>query len=260
MTSLIIENSSTESEMIISLFMALFYGKSSNIRKILNNNVDNIVGIYFQEFIKENFIGKLDRGKSILSDVIDKLIDIINKIDGDVLRNDIIKLYSFMIDIFNVEKIKIKDIKDNNNIIFLSHIDMKLENEYNCEHKIFKINDLFKKWLTNDGSQLYIINYPNIVGVHIDRTKCDKISIDIQKRIYPHDHDLLNDIKWEFHSAVCCNSKGHYYSFAIVMGKWFLFDCNLVPCIKEIFMNDEKIVKNLKNDVILLIYNNCTNN
>ena len=101
---------------IDSVLMALFFKSIVGIDSVLNKDLKNGSAIYLQEYIKEKFVNAVRNGKSVLMDdmemirVLSSHLGWLKKednIDEYVKQQDITEYYSFLMDIFEIEKITI---------------------------------------------------------------------------------------------------------------------------------------------------------
>lgn len=123
-----------------------------------------------------------------------------------------------------------------------------------------------------------LINIPDIVAVGINRFDNSQKRINndviIQYAIDPFqtsNNNLSNNlnyqgIRWNIHAIICHKGptpkNGHYYAILYNQiytdnnkeNKWYLFDDLVVPCIKEISMNDETIISKIKKECVFIIY------
>ena len=139
-----------------------------------------------------------------------------------------------------------------------------------------KVSELLHNWLYDNVSDLknnkeeiikglntyYISNLPYLIGLSINRfnNKGDRIhtNVIIQKKITPHNQDLIHSNKWEFQAAIChkgsTNRSGHYYTLISSGDKWYIFNDLDVPCMYEVKMDDKIVTDMLKKECVFLLY------
>lgn len=236
---------------IDTVLMGLFF-KPSVIDFILNKDIKNVAAIYFQEYIKENFVSSVRNGKSVLKDDMEMIRTMSihlgwkNKEDY-MLQQDVTEYYSFLMDIFEMEKITIqtKDIKENLSFIPLTLLETNLETE--------TVKNMLLNWQTENNSSIF--NSPPIIGLSINRfTNTGKkinTNVIIQKKI----------AEWTFHAAICYKevnqeiNQGHYY--ALLSGNngiWYIFDDLKIPCIRSVRMDDPVITDMIKKECYFVFY------
>lgn len=184
---------------------------------ILNTNPINAMAIYLQEFIKNKFI--IGNDFFIKREDIIYFENIINRLGFMKVDLKISNIYSFIIDIFSLEKITINQIDD---VIKydINYIDLNKKYQDN----LHKISDYVK--------QLdYVINgYPNIMGINLP-----KVNIDLTKRIVPKTTNFLTKDKWTFSCAMCFDKIiEQYYGLIKCNGK--LCTINIVEADNGIFV------------------------
>ena len=221
MESFIIENTGNTCY-IDSLLMALFYS-NSHLEKLLNKEINNTLGIYLQEYIKEKFIDSVRNNKSVFSDDIDMIKTLCfqlgwrrnNSLDNDEFekQQDVNEFFTFLIEIFEQEQIEIirntisEGIPENNDIGIKEYIPF-IPLSLSLEKKIVTVKQILHDWLfdnisnvkrnistingnkeiTVKGLNSYLIsNTPNILALSINRFNEEKSRIDsdviIQKKI-----------------------------------------------------------------------------
>ena len=233
------------SSYIDTLLMSLFYTPSDLENIFLNNDPKNIYNIYLQELIKNRFTDALKDHNSILFETINEIrnnLFMYGWLDYETIcdNQNVINFYKYFADLF-IQPIQIQKTNEIENIY---HIDIKCD----ASDQIITIKDTFNDWLNNNE----IINIPQIIPFNINKTNNNKINI--QKRIKIEQNNKTND--WIFHSAICCQTdvSNSYYCILQNCGKWFLYDNNNIPCIKEIKMNDKEITDKIMSDVCLIFY------
>jgi hypothetical protein len=242
---------------IDSLLMALFYTPSIIEKIFLIDNPKKTDNIYLQEIIKNKFLEPIRDGKSILSDTINEMrnnIFIYGWLDYDTIcdNQDVINFYTFISELL-ISPIKIQYNKYNEDTYYIditkiiNNNEMIINNIDNNE--MISIKDCYNNWLDNE---IRIINIPPILPFYINRNN-NKIKINIQKRIKLDPTDNSYSLDWIFHSAICLKDC-HYYTLMQNCGKWFLYDNQFIPCIKEIKMNDKEIINMIMEEVVIVFY------
>jgi len=244
--SFIIENVDNISY-IDSLLMALFY-QPSQCDNILSKIINQPLLIYLQEYIKDKFISMIRNHKSILNNDMEKLKELCfqlgwkeNNIFEYKKQQDVVEFYIFLTSLFEYDETKL--------------IQLTLPED----KSIIMLKDLIYQFDDNSAKYPYMIalslNRLNEQGYGLD------ISIDIQKKIYPYSKIItLDSPKWIFHAAICCHWSSkyknyHYYTLLnLNHNKWAIFNNLKVPCLKEVFMNDKKIINKIKHECVFLFY------
>lgn len=111
---------------IDSLLMALFYNQT-NFDRLLNKEIENTLGLYLQEYIKEKFINNVRQSKSVTYEDIEMIRTLCfhmgwrshanNKNNEEYInQQDVNEFFIFLMDIFEAENIEImkSTISDNN--------------------------------------------------------------------------------------------------------------------------------------------------
>lgn len=269
---------------IDSVLMALFF-KSTTIDSVLNKDLKNTTAIYLQEYIKEKFVNAVRNGKSILMDDMEMIrvmcshLGWKNDVEKDeyILQQDITEYYTFLMGIFEIEKITIQRKTEINNNLpalgekeYLPFIPLSLlETNINID-TIDTIKNMLSRWQFNNLSEInnkkepclnsyVILNSPNVIGFSINRFnnmgKRIKTSVIIQKKIYIAERNT----EYHFHSAICHSGEtlnsGHYYSLLSGnSGIWYMFDDQKIPCIKEVKMDDPSITNMIKKECCFVFY------
>lgn len=232
---------------IDSLLVGLYLNKSI-LDNTLKNNINNVVGMYLQEYIKHNFLNRIRNGKSVTGDIVETIRVLLINCGWDILFNQspINDFYNFFSDLLEINKINLLN-KDS--IRYIQH---------NLNEDI-SVKDIVNKWIKHHN---FMTNTPALVPIFINRFENDTKNINqvvIQKKICPLlNKSLIGSYEWIFHSAIChkgSNIKnGHYYTLIKINTKWYIFDNKHIPSLREISMSDEKIVENIKRDCVLIMY------
>lgn len=272
---------------IDSLLMGLFYDPS-HIDELLNKNLKNTLAIYLQEYIKEKFMKLVRENKSVLCEDIEMIRMICfqlgwrkvsNSTDQTIYdeeymnQQDVNEFYAFLMEMFENEYIKIarNTISDGASEKMDTGVDEDIpfiplslpENQTDI-----KVSELLHNWLydnVSDSKKLntyFISNMPYLLGLSINRFNNQgsriQTSVIIQKKITPHNHDLIHSNKWEFQAAIChrgqTNRSGHYYTLISSNDKWYIFNDLEIPCMREVRMDDKTITDMLKKECVFLLY------
>jgi len=277
-----------------SLIIALFYVKSCIENHVMSNReVKNPLGIYIQEFIKNQIIDPLRNGKSVTRETMDTFRSLCfqsgwrNSDEEEYFRQqDVSEFYSFiahMLDIPMIEMQKrtiteaIPDKDDTGKKEQMAFVPLSLPNDktdvkiatllYDWMHNNYvqikrKINTGQELTPTNVNSlQSYsITNFPMIVPLSINRFRSNNerldVNIIIQKKINPVDGNFQHE--WKLLSVICHNGlssdAGHYYTLFTSLNKWYISDDLKEPSIYEVAMNDKNITSRIKRECVFLIY------
>jgi len=244
MGTFIIENSGNS--YIMSILMALFF-EPTKLDNILDKPVSNTLNIYFRECIK-TIILSIRNGKSILQNDISIINMICNHLGWKSDEEHINNFYSFLIKELEIEQIELKIKNDQHDYKIETHSFIQLSFSGYDTH--VNTSTLLNEWLNNS---CYINNIPYLIGLSINRSS-DDVHVIIQKRISSNIKDIINNIKWKFHSAICHKGNEKYYSLLSSKDKWYIFDDSDVPCLCEIKMDDPHITKKLKLECVFIIY------
>jgi hypothetical protein len=212
--------SANEKSFIVETIIALFH---TNPDTIFSKQTNNLI-IYLQEFIRYKIINKNF---------------IINENDANMCLLLCMKLglindnYSFIFDIFDINKIEI----NNDKIIKIIKITTTTNN-----------NTTIKKLLTNwqKEEDITITNIPQFICLNIIRN--NKIQIDIQKKI-----KLNTDNNWIFYSALC-KRDNDYYVLLYKDCEYYIYDSNDKQQYYNVKMDDKKVVNMIKNECIFIVY------
>lgn len=264
---------------IDSLLMGLFYDPSK-LDNLLNKNITNTLGIYVQEYIKENFVNLVRNNKSVLRSNIEMIKTLCFQLGWKQYneyteQQDINEFYTFLMEILENEQIEIRrnNISENSNnkIETIPFIPLSLS----PISENIKVSELLHNWLINNTASIknndiitkspnsyYINNIPYLIALSINRfNNCgQKIEtpVIIQKRISTNNQDIIHNTKWEFHAAIChkgvTSKSGHYYVLLVSKNIWYIFDDLLVPCMREVKMDDITVTEMLKKECIFLLY------
>ena len=209
---------------IVPLIVALLHTESISTT-ILNKITLNSLLIYFQEFIKYKIlnlaISKYNKDACTL--ICTKL-----GLDNENVQN----IYSFLLDIFDMDKIQI----DNNkfcNVIPLSTREYKYS---------VTIKKMLYDWLNNKN----VLNIPQFICIDIIRH--ENIYVDIQRKI-----TLGTRNTWTFYSAVC-NNNDKYYTLLYKDNEWFIHDIVKDCQLYNVKMDDKLLVDTIKRECIFVIY------
>ena len=233
---------------IDSLLVALFFSPSINDSLLKKDIAKDI--IYLQEYIKINFIEKIRQNISIDDEIVNIIRNLCVengwKIDYYDQQN-ICEFYFFLMDKLEAQLIELKN-GDRASLVTLS-----LENN---------TKETSIKNILNNTQNITLNNYPDLLVFYLDRfdkIERNTINILIQKRISPFEKQfLIHKPIWEFHSAICHQGdnlrEGHYYSLIYHNNNYYIFDDFMIPCFREIKMNDENVTNMIKKDCILIFY------
>lgn len=255
----IVENNNTS--YIDSLLVGLFYSGSVIYSKLLESNQKDDRFGYLQEKIKYNFIEKLKKNISVSFENINNIrnylvfytnMKITKQYDSKeselLCECDVSCLYDFLVrNLSDCPIIDFPNISNERKQIYTININLD-----NFKNSITSINDLISDW-KKENNIIRISNIPFVIGIKIDRSKKSPL-IDISEKIRLNNKsDDLGNIKWTIHSVICM-SKMHYYTLFINVYKWYIFDNNNIPCIKEVNMSDTSLIKKIKSESVFIIY------
>lgn len=273
---------------IDSLLMGLFY-HNTHIERLLNKDIKNALGLYIQEYIKENFINIVRKNKSVVASDMEMFRILIfqagwrkNSIlpDEDINQQDVNEFYIFLMDILENDKIEIMRrtitegmISDNDVGIkellpfiplSLSETDDKITVKnmihnwlYNNVIDVTRKVDSDKEKMIKGLATFNLVNIPQIIAMSINRFNNLGIRIDtsviIQKKV------CINTSEWIFHAAICHSGNslisGHYYTLISINNtKWYIFNDMNIPCMKEVGMDDPDVTNLIKKECVFLIY------
>lgn len=273
---------------IDSLLMALFY-HNSHIERLLNKDIKNTLGLYIQEYIKENFVNMVRKNKSVVASDIEMFRILVFQAgwrknsplsDEETNQQDVNEFYIFLMDLLENDKIEIIRrtitegmVSDSDTGIkeLLPFIPLSLPDD---DTKI-TVKEMIHNWMYNNiidvsrkvepdkekmikGLATFnLINIPQIIALSINRFNNLGIRIDttviIQKKI------CINTTDWVFHAAICHKgnslTSGHYYTLISINNtKWYMFNDMNIPCMKEVAMDDPEVTNMIKKECVFLIY------
>jgi hypothetical protein len=261
------------------LLITLFYKPNKYLISQLDKNPDKPSGIYLQELIKEKFIEPLQRNFSISSSTLNEIRNYsaicgFNMIDI-IKEQNIIDYYSFLSDLFNLEKlvIDVEEIKDNvikvnntvnlKNITFIPTVDTNIKNLLVnwINNNILKTNIQLNTMNTYNIYSLQ--NIPNFIIINIDRfnnQNKNKFKIDIMRKIKFFNNNIQsqNYLKWRLQSIICHSGEtiesGHYYTIIYNKNKSLIFDNKSFPSFNKININDDEVRDKIMSECVLLLY------
>jgi hypothetical protein len=232
---------------ISTLLFALYYNES-----IITNTLENIMktgeSLYLQQYIKLRFVTPIKKSQTVEKSIINNIRNILflNKwktIDQWLKKHNITDLYCYLINLFNEHQIIINDLNINlkYSVYYLSY-DCKL---FKTKTKLLNTTDIFNSLMKDKQ----ILNNINIIPIYIKNKKNE--SIEINKKI------TVNKTKYYFHSAICINKNGGYYSFINKKDNYYLFDSMRIPCMILLKNNDKNnysIIEQIKKEVVFIIF------
>jgi len=211
--------STNENSFIVETVIALCHTNSDNIFSKQTNNLM----IYLQEFIKYKIINK----KFIISNDDKNICLLLCEKLG--LNNN----YSFIFDIFNVNKIEI----NNNKIINIIPL-------FDDINKNTTIKKLLNNWQIKEN--ITLTNIPQFICLNITRN--NKIQIDIQKKI-----KLNTNNNWNFYSALC-KHENDYYVLLYKDDEFYIYDYNNELQFYKVKMNDKNVIDMIKYECVFVVY------
>lgn len=273
---------------IDSLLMGLFY-HNTHLERLLNKDIKIALGLYIQEYIKENIINIVRKNKSIVASDMEMFRILVfqagwrknsNSQDEEINQQDVNEFYIFLMEILENDKIEIIRRTITEGMVSDSDVGIKEllpfiplslpENETKIT-----VKEMIHNWLYNNVidvtrkiepdkekmikglATFNLINVPQIIALSVNRFNNLGIRIDtsviIQKKI------CINTSEWVFHSAICHRgnslTSGHYYTLISINNtKWYTFNDLDVPCMKEVGMDDPEITGLIKKECVFLIY------
>lgn len=265
---------------LYSFITSLFYNRSDSINKILNTDMENIEVTYVQEYIKSEFISRLQASQSIPEYYINRFRNILisygwrkrKRNDIDLLLEEADPREIFIFLFGNVMKYRIVfervDSKSNtvNTVEFKSIVIDNNCFEYLANStdstKVIDLSSSIKKWMSNNVIDAKTINYsyrfkdiPYLIPIIINN---DNIPIDIKKAIgFKSLNDSIQKIfLWNFHSAVLYNENTHEYSSLIKndSDEWYIFNDAIIPSNYKVDMADPKFVKIISRQIKMVLY------
>lgn len=211
--------STNKNSFIVETVIALCH---TNYDNIFSKQTNNLI-IYLQEFIKYKIINN----KFIISNDDKNICLLLCEKLG--LNNN----YSFIFDIFNVNKIEINDDKIINIIPLIDDI-----------NKNTTIKKLLNNWQIRENNTL--TNVPQFICLNITRN--NKIQIDIQKKI-----KLNTNNNWNFYSALCKHNN-EYYVLLYKDDEFYIYDSNNELQFYKVKMNDKNVIDMIKYECVFVIY------
>ncbi|MBA42998.1 MAG: hypothetical protein CMF62_03185 [Magnetococcales bacterium] len=232
-------NTSYISSLLVSLYFV-----SSPLDRTFKRKLSSGYSYYLQEFINRRFVIPIKKAQSVDFSTINALRNVLflgewKDYTKWINNHNIKDLYKYLMQEFKEPCIELID--SNNKKSQVDYL------EFNCEN----INDNIeiKHILDSVLADKYICNIPTIIPIYL---KNKNFQLDIQKKIF------LNN-KYYFHSMVCKEDNGHYYTFLYhkQMDEFIIFSDNSVPCmtiLKRENNNIKKIIEKIKKDCKMVFY------
>jgi len=237
---------------INALIMALFY-IPSRIEYLLNSDPKQSIHYYLQQLIKIKYIDVARKNQSVITESVNEIRNYSHlcgwqELDKLLDMHDIITYFTFLMNCFNGTTIQTLNNQDKS---FTIKINIPKAD------KELTIKEIVNKW----NNENILLNAPTLLSIHINRFDLDNkvnTKINIQKKIKITDSILNMSNEWVFHAIICHSGDslktGHYYSIITNGNKWFMFNDESWPCIKEIRMDNLDIVNKIKQECVLIIY------
>lgn len=236
-----IEDKLNISYISISL-MVLFYEKSMIERMlIIENNNQNLNGLYLQKLINHNFIQNIRNNLSISYNLLNEIricaMTLGWKNEQNITEcfkfSEPIEFINFLFDLINFIPI---EISFNHQTIKKNIINVTCKNDVQTSY--------------NDWSKQNIIN--NIPSCVIFELKNVTEKFNINKKIYlfPKEHQYSN-LRWSFNSLFYKIKNNDYKTIIFKNNNLFSFTPNTFPCVKRI---DNLNLNNLHNTTVYILY------
>jgi hypothetical protein len=268
----------------------LFYNKSDSINKILNTDIDNIGITYIQEYIKSEFINRLQDLKSVPEYYINRFRNIlisygwrkIQRSDIDLLlaEADPVELFDFLFGIVMCYRLVFERVDSKSNTaniiefksIVIDNTNAELyindSNETNIDNinkqninKVIDLSASINKWIEVNVIDIKKIKYsyrfkdiPYLIPVIINIDNC---ALNINKAI---GFESLNDsvqknFIWDFHSAILYDeNKEEYSSLVNDSDDWYIVNDVLIPSNQKVDMNDSDFVNKIARQIKMIFY------
>lgn len=252
MGTFIIEND--KEQYISNILMALFYFKT-HIEKILSNSMKDGKIVYMQEYIKNYFIDSVRANRSITYSILKNIIELFGDNNWPQCHygNETSKLssfYDFLMILFGVEPLRI-----------IQNVDRNIHNVYAIQLEIPSISAPATSVNILDlinNMKCHMLNTPSFVCLSINRfieSNMNKLEVIIPKKIKLTTIDFLDKNKWYFHSAICYDfDKKNYFTLLHENNTWLIYNCNNIPCLMEVKMDDICVTQLIKTSSLLILY------
>lgn len=218
---------------ISALLIALFYTTDSAI----HTEHENLQSIYLQEFIKINFINKIQSGKSLIISDLQRLETLFKHYGYS--GNTITDLFDFLMP----------------QIVSETSTYKYTINTTTTSFNYLYINDIteptIKSLMLNKYKNIYI-NKPNIFCIAINRE--NHTPININKKISTNvNNNLLQRTVWDFQALICLRNN-NYYTLFTHNKKYYIFDAHIIPSIIQINIKDKYVMDIITREVCFVIY------
>lgn len=256
---------------------SLFSYRSDAINKILNADLPNSEVYYVQEYIKCEFVSRLQHSKSISVNKINRFRNIlfnygwrsdvkydIDKLLADADPRD---LYRFLM-VKNMNSgISIERVDPRKNIMSDIVIDAITIDDTCAEYSenildlSLSIRTYLIKKVTENGIYSYKFkDIPYLIPIFIDAS--ENIPIDVKEMIrFDNINDKIQKIfTWDIHSIILCDREGSgqrkIYSTLIRNDDddWFIFSDNTIPANTKIDMSDPYTVRKISRQIKVVYY------
>lgn len=215
-----------------------------------NGNIEELME---QQDVNELYVYLIEKLKCTMIEIQRTTISGALPSESDIGRIEKIPFIPLVLPL-NKNKVRIKDLLS----------DWLNNNPVEIKRHIFENGEL--KTIDVQGLNIIRIkNTPTIMPLSIVRftnsTTRLHTHVDIQKKIIPlrdHEDIFFSTLEWEIHAIICHKGNtiksGHYYCLLSVMDKWYIFDDLMVPCLKQVSMDDPKIIEEIGSECVFLIY------
>lgn len=218
---------------ISALLIALFYTTDSAIY----TEHENLQSIYLQEFIKINFINKIQSGKSLLFSDLQRLETLFKHYGYN--GTTITDFYNFLMP----------------QIVSTTSLYKYIINTTTTSFNYLYINDItestIKSLMVNKYKNIYT-NKPNIFCIAINRENHSPININ--KKISTNvNNNILQRTVWDFQALICVRNN-NYYTLFTHNKKYYIFDAHIIPSIIQINIKDKYVMDIITREVCFIIY------
>jgi hypothetical protein len=268
------------SDYIYSMVTALFYVPTDGTNRMINNDSHDVNAYYIQEFIKSKFIYPIHRSMSIESNVVNKFrlflynCGWLKNDDRHILeKGELDKFYLFLMGMMGQNiNFTVVDATNNTtkdipcgtiNITDKHMIQETLEGR--SEPRVVNLSSAVERWIKEEilkqnisykfENVPYII--PIIINIKDPDTCLNKRYINVMEGLnFPDSGDKIQRMLiWEFHSMICQNEKGDYYSLVInhnddMMG----FSDKQIPSNWKVDITNVSVVKKIMREIKLVFY------
>jgi hypothetical protein len=263
---------------IYTFLTSLFCHRSDSVNRILNIDSSNVSVTYIQEFIKSEFLNRLQMSKSIPvvlpnrfrillfnygwkkdnDDIIDQLLQDVNPEE----------LHRFLICNIMDNKLVFERVDSKMNTVDIVKVDMISINEECVKYSddtdsVVDLSKSIGNWIQNfiiesDRYSYRFKDIPHLVSISLNFDRCNSPPIDIKHAIqFKNINDSVQKIfTWDIHSVILYNVDTNSYSSLIIddENNWYIFSEDTIPSNVKIDMSDTLTVQKISRQIKVVYY------